>query len=249
MLRKILFMMLAVSGMATNVAQAETSYDEIAVKASRFFEHKEWASASAMYSLLIDGQRVSPDVFGHAIVSAGMRDAGGEQNMLVRQALEAHLPIDSVFGATRVAAFEAGNAPLYEKFLIATKEREPWLTRTVDAYLLDYYLFRDDGPGIVRLSQTMLDGLPGNEGFMYKLARGQVICGDVEDAVATYRAIVDNNPVAYDALLYLGNYYAMKGNEAQAAEYLSRAYEIRPTPYVERMLKRLSPCVAGSDGK
>lgn len=253
--RQILIIVTALTALfaaGAHAADNTPDYDAIAAKAARFFSHEEWSSASAMYTLMIDERPAVPSVYGSAMVAAGMRQAADEQLELLNKALQAHVPIDSLVLATRNAAFESGHAQLFEEFLITVKEGEPWLKRTIDAYLLDYYVFRDDGPGIVRLSREMLAGLPDNEGFTYKLARGQLLTGDIAGAMESYRDIVERNPKAYDALLYLGNYYAQKSGEstddalsadyaAKARTYLDRANAIRPTPYVSRLLRRLSP--------
>lgn len=243
MLRRIVtFALLLCAGAA---ALSASDYATLAVKAQRFFDQREWSSASAMYSLMLDERPREARIYGLAMVAAGERGSTEEQMALLRQALDSQVAIDSLVSSTRAAAFEAGDAHLYERFLIAVKEGEPWLRRTVDAYLLDYYMFRDDGPGIVRLSREMLAGLPGDEGFMYKLARGQMLTGDIGGAMDTFRAILDNNPEAYDALLYLGNYYAREADKnpdavTMATDYLGRALKIRSTPYVEQLLARLA---------
>ena len=48
---KILFAAAALS--VTAVASAATSYETTAVKAARFFEWREWASAEALYGLML----------------------------------------------------------------------------------------------------------------------------------------------------------------------------------------------------
>ncbi|MCM1484448.1 MAG: hypothetical protein NC043_08935 [Muribaculaceae bacterium] len=231
----------------TSAARSGTAsdYSTLAAKAERFYNHKEWSSASAMYSLMLDERPDSASIYGYAMVAAGMRHADTEQIALLRQALNAHVPIDSLVSSTRRAAFEAGEAAQYEKFLLTVKKGEPWLKRSIDAYLLDYYLFRDDGSAIVQLSREMLAGLPDNEGFLYKLAQGQLLMSDIGGAMDTYRTILDLNPNAYDALLYLGCYHAMrytagsKTDAPVAREYLERALRIHSTPYVQSLIGTL----------
>lgn len=219
---------------------SETTYSTLSAKAARFFALGEWASASAMYTLMLDQRTDDASVFGHAIVAAGMNDDTKRQIDLINQALNVHQPIDSVLLATQRASLSAEQTSLYERFLFSIKEHEPWLNRVADSYLLNYYLFRDNGPGIVAMSETMLAGLPDNERFLYTLAHGKLLCGDITSAIDTYKHIVELNPEAYDALLYLGNYYAgQPGKETEALSYLSRAQQIRHTPHVESLISKL----------
>ncbi len=220
-------------------------YSDLALKARRFYQQKEWASASAMYTLMLDiNPRVAP-VYGEAIVAAGMRKVPDQQLALMQQALKYHVPFDSVFSAVEKASFGIGQTNLYEDFLLLTKHHYQWLSRTIDGYLLAYYTFRRNPEGMISYSQTMLQGLPDNQNFLSTLAQGYLISGDYQKATDTYARILAINPDNYDALLYLGNYYADNGansdpEKARAAiSYLERAAEIHATPYVESRIAGL----------
>lgn len=218
--------------------QAATPYDVTARKADRFFTYGEWASASAMYTLMLHERTDSASVFGHAIVAAGMQRLPDRQIELFNRALDVHQPIDSILRATERASLRADSAALYEQFLYTVRESDPWLQRIIDSKLLTYYQFRDNGPGIVTLSLIMLEGLPDDERFLYSLARGQLLCDDIPSAIDTYRRINRLYPRSLDALLYLGNYYAAT-DPALARTYLTQALDIRWTPYLAARLSRL----------
>lgn len=223
---------------ASSSAATTTPYSVLADKANRFFQNKEWASAAAMYTLMLDSRIDSVPVFGNAIVAEGMIGNRDRQLELLNQALNARLPIDSILTATEQASFAIGQTSLYEQFLLSVKTNEPWLTRVIDGYLLRYYNFRDNGPGIVAMSRIMLAGLPDDQRFLYALARGHLLCGEITKAIDVYSKIVSLNPLAYDALLYLGNYYA-DNDPKKASHFLRRALNIRYTPYVAARLKNL----------
>lgn len=218
----------------------DTPYAVLEAKAGRFFNNREWASAAAMYQLMIDRRPNVADTYARAIVSEGMRGRSVAQMEFFNGALQNRIAFDSLLTYVRNVSFECGSTDLYEKFLHTVNDSHAWMERVVDGYLLDYYSFRCNGPQIVTYSRKMLEGLPDNERYLLLLARGYLLQDDIDKAVDTYRRVIDIHPDCCDALLYLGNYYAGRSDGKQLAEdYLSRAYKLKPTPYVERVLSGL----------
>ena len=72
-------------------------YPQLEVKAERAFGYGEWASAAAIFDLMLEQKPDVPGTYGRAIVANGMRDATSEQMRLLSQALDNHVPFDSVF--------------------------------------------------------------------------------------------------------------------------------------------------------
>jgi regulator of sirC expression with transglutaminase-like and TPR domain len=58
-----------------------------------------------------------------------------------------------------------------------------------------------------------------------------------EFALPVWLNILQNNPEHYDTLLDVGMYYEETGHHDRATAYLQRAYDIRPTPYVQSLLQ------------
>ena len=222
-----------------------TDYQTLSLKAGRFFGYGEWASAEAMYSLMLDARPDVPDTYAHAIVAAGMLSDTPRQMQLTDMALTAQVPIDSIFTNVERTSFSVGQTSLYCDYLLRCRQAMPWLQRSINGYLLKYYTSRRDAKGMIQYSRIMLDGLPDNEAFLYTLAQGYLIDGDETQAIATYMRILDINPQAYRALLYLGNYYAPRASADPTArnlaiDYLRRAMDITPTPHVQEILHRLT---------
>ena len=222
-----------------------TDYSQLELKASRFYSQQEWASASAMYGLMIDRRPDVPSTYGRAIVASAMQGAPVADRMtLLSRSIEARIPLDSIFAVICTNAFDLGKACVYEDFLINVKQQYPWMTRTIDNYLLQYYTFRSDGQKMIEYSRIMLDGMPHNTLFLSSLAQGYLLDGQYSEAMATYKTLLEYTPHNYTALLYLGNYYSdMAHNrhsdtEARllARQYLSEANRLHPTPYVTRLL-------------
>lgn len=218
------------------MAAAETS---TTIKAERFYKQHEWASASAMYYLLIDEHPENASYYGRAIVSDGMRKDTAAQMQTMRLALDHHLTFDTLFSQVESESMQLGEACVYERFLLLLKEREPWMTRAVDARLMNYYAFRHYPEASVRYAETILSGMPDDEQALYILAQGYLGEGDMAEAMTVYERIIRINPRSYTALLYLGNAAADAGDNSKALEHLKKAEQIKSTPYVTALIKRL----------
>lgn len=225
-----------------------TDYETLRVKAGRFYRYEEWSSALAMYKLMLDRRPDVADTYSHAIVAASMDTVNhpDEPALLLRQSMNALVPLDSVYDGVQRLAFEQGNAGLYERFLEDVGNRYSWLRRNIDGRLLAYYTWRRNADGMVEYALRMLQGMPGNIEYLTALADGYFGLGENRLAVDIYNRILALDPDNYHALLVLGNYYdnASRQNrfdqEASvlARQYLTRANNLRATPYVTQLLDR-----------
>lgn len=220
-------------------AENDLEYATLDAKAARFAEYGEWASSSAMLSLMLDMRPEKASVYSRAIVADGMLGNSERQQQLLHEALSHGVAIDSLLSGVRSQSISLGRAELYESFLIHIPGTFPWLKRSIDAYLLDYYKFRRDPQGIITYAQIMLQGLPDSQEFLADLASGYVQAGEFDKAMDTYQQILQLNPDNLTALLALGNYLAETGHPGKARPYLARAYELAPTPFLKRTLAKL----------
>lgn len=232
---------------ATSLSAA-IDYATLATKAERFYKFEEWASASAMYELMLDQRPTDTQTYAKAIVSAGMMNDSIKQIYLMERAIDKQIPFDSIFSSVEQASFTLGKARLYEQFLILVKEHQPWLSRNIDAHLLAYYAFRRNPDKMISMSQAMLQGLPDSIEFLTLLAQGYMYRGDCDKAIDIYNHILSINPNNYNALLEAGNYYLLRFNTDPtnanacylALKYLSAANAIRSTPHITDTLLRLN---------
>lgn len=236
---KRLMLLLAVAALAPTclAASPQRDYASTAAKAQRFFQYKEWANAAAMYEIMLEDSAKVVDTYARAIAVAGMRGMPDYEMSLLERAQKELIPMDSVLSGVQRVTFAMGHTSLYENFLLLVKERQPWLTRSIEKQLLRYYIFRRNASEIVRYSKIMLSGAPDNAGFLTSLADGYMLGGDEEEAIGVYMRLLELHPDNYNALLNLGNYYRLKGDTAKAATYLRRANEIIATPYVTTLLE------------
>lgn len=213
-------------------------------RANRFFNYREWINAGALYTMLLGDHPTNTLYCSRAIVSAGMLGDTLQQAVLTNGALDAHIPVDSLFTSVERTSFSVGQTSLYEEYLLRTKRAAPWLARVVDGYLMRYYAFRRNPEGMISYSRIMLEGNPESEPFLYTLAQGYLIDGKTDEAIDTYRRIVSLNPRSLEALLYLANYHdQLSAADPQAADeallYFRQAQSISPTPFVEKAIERL----------
>lgn len=233
---------LVIGVMSCGVSVAGTrDYEATAAKAQRFFKYQEWANAAAMYEIMLEDSAKVVDTYAHAIAVAGMRKLPYYQMSLLERAQANLIPMGDVLRGVQQVSFAMGHNSLYENFLLLVKERQPWLTRSIEKQLLSYYMFRRNAPEIIRYSRIMLSGAPDNAEYLSNLATGYMLEGNDTDGIATYKRLLEYHPGNYKTLLVLGNYYDLKGDTAQALRYLRQADSIQPTPYVTEILKRLAP--------
>lgn len=221
-------------------ADSKQQYDVIATKAERFYSQHDWNSAAAMYGLMLDMRPNDTATYCKAITAEGMRGATTEQIRLLNDALKARIPVDSLFSGVQASSFALGQTNLYEKFLLAAREHNSWMARSIDSYLLRYYTFRRNGQKITEYAKQMIAGNSDNESFMYSLAQGLLVDGKTDEAMQVYRKIINNNPNAIEALLYLGNHAFATGDNTTALSMLDRAYALRPTPHVAATISRIN---------
>lgn len=233
-------------------AQAKTDYGRLEAKAERFVQLQEWNSANAMYILMQEARPDDAVPYSKAIVSSGMLEDKKAQLDMLERTQKRGIPMDSVFDGVRKFSFEIGQARKYEEFLNLVKERQIWIARNINTRLLKYYDFRNDATNMVNIGSELLSATPDNIEYLLVVARGYMIKGDYENAVAKYKKVLELEADNYDALVALGNYYyvmwkASEGTRSQMSSmktdaliYLNKANEIRPTDFVGKIISELS---------
>ena len=230
----------AITGLCISLAAlAASDYATTAAKAQRFFDAREWASAQALYGLMLDQQPKADSVYIHAIVASSMLGHSNTASTLLTNAMNAGVSFSQLMSGVKTVSFEVGAPAVYEDFLKRSQHDCPWLHRAIDAELLKYYIFRNNGPLTVEYARKMLAGLPNSVEYLSDLAEGYIAMGDGGNAAETWKRILDLEPDNYKTLLKLGNYYDIIGDRSAATDYLRRADQIRQTPFVAKRLAAL----------
>ena len=81
-------------------------------------------------------------------------------------------------------------------------------------------------------------GLPDSPRYLNSLAYGYTLAGDNAAAIATWEKTLKADPDNIEALVSLGN-ALFDIDQASALTYLRRAYSLRPSDYLLRLLNRV----------
>lgn len=208
-----------------------------ATRAERAFGFGEWAQAGALYELMLAERPDSAGLYARAIVAASLQPDTLRAVELLERAMAHGVALDSVTSGVRTAAMTCGHTSVYADFLKRTRRLMPYMARAIDARLLDYYEFRNDGPQTVRLAEDMLRGLPDSVRYLSALARGQMLCGDARGAESTWRRIIALEPDNTEALRSLGVMLHTEGRVDEARPLLEHVQAISPSPFIYTLLQ------------
>lgn len=231
-------------------AAAEADYGTVSLRAERFFKYQEWGSALAMYELMLDMRPMEIPTYYHAIFVSGMLRNENRQMEMIERTQRQGIALDSIFSGVRSVSFAMGEGDEYEKLLKLVRDRQPWLSRGIDIYLLEYYEYRNDADNMILLAEALLNTTPDNIPYVRILAKAYMMAGRIDESLTCYKHILREIPLDYDASLSLGVYYNSRLAESNTADaaadcaalaesYLADAYGVRPTPYVAEMLSKL----------
>ena len=229
------------------------NYESRSIRAERFFKYKEWSSALAMYHMLLSERPNEVEPYYKAIVASAMIGDSITQMDMLEQTQQRGISLDSLFNGVRSVSFAIGEAKAYNEFLQLVKYRQPWLERKINIYLLDYYSFSNDTKHTIETAKALLAQTPHSINYLKTLAEAYIAVGHFDKALECYKQILTIKNDDYDALIALGNYYALQllsqhpqcdlnRNDLQALSqtYLSEAYNMHPTPYVADLLDKIA---------
>lgn len=217
---------------ATLMASAATPYSTNETRAARAYDSGEWASAAALYQIMLSERPDSVSSYARTIVASTLSADTVMPTEMVERAMAHGIGFDAVLDGVRAESYAVGHSEIYSGLLKRLQLSKPYIRRAIDKRLLDYYLFRNDGPRIIEYALVMLHGLPDDITFLGDLARGYALTGDYDKAVETWTHILEIQPREYDAIVNLATYYESIGSNDKALHYIELAQSIRPTPWL-----------------
>ena len=259
-MKNFIIYIIAIFAIFTVSAETKTeNYETRSIRAERYFSYKEWSSALAMYQLMIDEQPGEVEPYYKSIVAGVMIGDTITQIDMLERTQQRGISLEELFDGVRSVSFAIGEAQAYANFLLLVKSHQPWLNRGINIYLLDYYSFRNDPENTIKIAEELLAQTPDNVEYLEILAEAYTSNGNIDKAIKCYYSILDIDSYNYEALLAIGNYYAMQlfadckqitlckeDLTALAQTYLYEAYNLHPTPYVAQLLDKISPRKQGN---
>ena len=242
---------LAILVTAVALTAIAADYGTAARKAARFFEFEEWASASAMYELMLSERPNDINTYASAIVAAYENADTTKALDLFTRAQRNLIPFDSLLSETRRVSFSIGDTRLYEDFLLRIQANNPDIARPIDNYLLQYYSYRHDNNNVVTYTEKLASSAPNKREFLLSQIDGLINVGNFSQARDVAKSIIDENPDDFDALVALGVVSSHLMNETadknEAADFrleamaaFNLAYLIHPTPKIKQYLNDLA---------
>lgn len=234
MMRRLLPLILVFLA-ATAAAVAPDRLATLTTRGARAFDAAEWASATALYEMAIDLRPDSAGLYAMVVASDVMAGDTVSAADAMTRAMSHGIGFAPLLGRVRSTLFSIGAGDRYGALLPVLRNEMPWMSRAIDHELLEHFIFRCDGPMMVKYARIMLAGLPDSPEYLSILARGYALQDDFSAAEGVWREMLRLDPDNYEALLSLGNCLDMKG-DPEGRMLLRRAYEIRPTPYVATLI-------------
>lgn len=193
-------------------AWGEQPYRTVLRKADDYFVNAEWRDALAMYDTLLERRPGRVKTYVDAVVASAMlNDSAAIMQYVVRSEMQG-LSLDSLFTGIDVLSRSIGQTGVYEQVLLV-KSEQPWFTRVANNYLLGYYEFRRDAVHTLAIADELLAVMPRQVNYLKSKANALLLAGDSEAAVEVQKSILQIDSLDFDANLFLGSYYAVKGQE------------------------------------
>ena len=204
----------------------ELPYRTVLRKADDHFVNAEWRDALVMYDTLLERRPGRVKTYVDAVVASAMlNDSAAIMQYVVRSEMQG-LSLDSLFTGIDVRSRAIGQTGVYEQVLLLVKSEQPWFTRVANNYLLGYYEFRHDAAHTLAIADELLEVMPRQVNYLKSKANALLLAGDSEAAVEVQKSILQIDSLDFDANLFLGSYYAVKGQErldSIDARYLEEA--------------------------
>ncbi len=196
---------------------ADMPYQTALRKANDHFANEEWQEAIALYDLLLERRPSRVKTYVDAVVSSAMLNDSSLVMQYVIRSEKQGLSLDSLFSGVDVCSRAVGHSAIYEQVLLLVKREQPWFTRVVNNYLLGYYAFRHDAPKMVVIADELLAVMPNHIDYLKVKAEALLLMGAHEKVVEVQQSILQIDSLNFDANLFMGSYYAVKGQEKLAS--------------------------------
>lgn len=242
---KVIFIVLSVL-LCNFYGESQTKYEVLAKKAERFYKYEEWESAAAMYELMLMQRSDDVDIYSRAITVNGILGKKDEQLSVIEKSQKNGIAMSAIFDGVRSCSYAKGYPAVYESLLLMIKERQPWLRHSINGKLATFYRQRNNAPKMVEYADSLLTTRPDDLDALTTKGLGLTLLDNYPAAIKVWKEMIEIDSTRVEPYLQIGVYLYSKVSEgkatpqesAEAKKYLTKAYQLKPTPKLKELLDR-----------
>lgn len=187
-----------------------TTYERHFDRMTDYFNHAEWDDVLKETATMVKMQPTDVNPYAAAIIAAQFMEDTNTENFYLRLSQSNIVHIDSLLQNIYHRTRQLHNAQVYEQLLLNLKKNNRWLSRVFNIYLLDFYHFSRRTKETISVANELLKETPDNLRFLKIKANALFYQGNTIEAAELYEKILNADSNDYEALTFLGAYYASK---------------------------------------
>lgn len=209
-----------------SILSAQSTVNPLLKKSEEAFNAQRWKSAGTLYELLLkDTVNYSP-YMAYALLANEL--AGDTVSLQRADAIyEANVfRLDSLLTDFSKLCVRLHHFDVFEESLDRLRRQMPDKNNSLLYGMIEYRFFLRDAQGAIRLAQLAHLEDPDNLMWVRFEAQGWQMGGESEKALSLYRHILQKDPSDLDALVFIGNYYYLRGKRLLAE--MDKEYNEQP---------------------
>ena len=208
---------------------AQESLPQLKRKAEMHFHNSEWKEALPAYTLILSSPETDVALYVNAIIVSLELDTFPTAVKFVDNALSNQIALDTLLVKTDIQTRLLNISHRFEELLLGLKQEIPDLSPRINQYLCQHYKFTHQYAKHVDILHEMIDKSPRNIPLIKEVAFALYNNGDTDNALAHFEEILIYDPTDREAILFLGNYYYIKGKQKMNRLYEDYQNIIAPT--------------------
>lgn len=208
---------------------AQENLPQLKRKAEMHFRNSEWKEALPVYTLILSFPETDVSFYVNAIITSLELDTLPTALKFVDGALLNQISLDTLLTKLDAQTRLLNISHHFEELLLGLKHEIPDLSSRINQYLCRYYKFRHQYAKQIDILHQMIDKSPRNIPLIREVAFAFYNNGDHENALAHFEEVLIYAPDDRESLLFLGNYYYIKGKEKMDKLYEDYQNTIAPT--------------------
>lgn len=208
---------------------AQESLPQLKRKAEMHFRNSEWKEALPAYTLILSSPETDVSLYVNAIIVSLELDTFPTAVKFVENALSNQISLDTLLVKTDIQTRLLNISHRFEELLLGLKQEIPDLSPRINQYLCQHYKFTHQYAKHVDILHEMIDKSPRNIPLIREIAFALYNNGDTDNALAHFEEVLIYDPTDRESILFLGNYYYIKGKQKMNRLYEDYQNIIAPT--------------------